>query len=342
MLYNNEKINNKIISQKTTSPEDIYFSSNISIESYCHWNIDNSFDVFKSINGILYLIYSDINCSIIAYDLINNKKITEIKNAHQCKISNIRYYLDNILKRDLILSISGPSSCIKIWNIYNFELILKIEDIYSNSGISSACLLIDFKDYFILATASYSKKSIKKFDFNGNEIEEIKNSKERTYFIDIYYDIKFNKIYILTANEGNIKVYNYKNNEVKNIYCDNSNSFHKSLIVYENDLTKKIIESYEDGNIRIWDFNSGELLNKIKISKDKLFGICLWDNKYLFVGCSDKTIKLVNLNKNLIINSLKGHNNNVDTIKKIIHPQYGECLLSQGYESDKIILWTKF
>ena len=201
-------------------------------------------------------------------------------------------------------------------------------------------MLIDFKDYFILATASYSKKSIKKFDFNGNEIEEIKNSKERTYFIDVYYDIKFNKIYILTANEGNIKVYNYKNNEVKNIYCDNSNSFHKSLIVYENDLTKKIIESCEDGNIRIWDFNSGELLNKIKISNKRLYEICLWNEKYIFVGCEDGTIKLVELNNNLIIKSLLGHNNKALTVKKIILPQYGECLISQGYKADKIILWS--
>ena len=72
------------------------------------------------------------------------------------------------------------------------------------------------------------------------------------------------------------------------------------------------------------------------------------DNNYLFVGCADKTIKLVDFNKNIIINSLKarnnkvGHDNKVLSVKQIIHPQYGECLLSQGYENGKIIFWRKF
>ena len=35
-----------------------------------------------------------------------------------------------------------------------------------------------------------------------------------------------------------------------------------------------------------------------------------------------------------------GHNDKVLTVKKIIHPQYGECMLSQGNYDDKIILWT--
>ena len=64
------------------------------------------------------------------------------------------------------------------------------------------------------------------------------------------------------------------------------------------------------------------------------------DNDYLFVGCSDNTIKLVELNKKIIINSLKGHDDKVLTIKKFNHPQYGECLLSQGNENDKIKIWT--
>ena len=99
-------------------------------------------------------------------------------------------------------------------------------------------------------------------------------------------------------------------------YCDNSNNVHNSIIIDDKSLIIKIIESCEDGNIRIWDFYSGELLNKIKISNKRLYEICLWDNKYIFVGCEDNTIKLVETNMNLIIKSLKGHNNKVLTVKK--------------------------
>ena len=66
-------------------------------------------------------------------------------------------------------------------------------------------------------------------------------------------------------------------------------------------------------------------------------GICLWNENYLFVGCSDKKIKLINFNRARIFNELSGHNFDVLTIKKIIHPVYGECLLTN---SDEIKLWS--
>ena len=37
----------------------------------------------------------------------------------------------------------------------------------------------------------------------------------------------------------------------------------------------------------------------------------------------------------LIVKSLIGHNNEVLTIKKIIHPKYGECLISQNWEESE-------
>ena len=67
--------------------------------------------------------------------------------------------------------------------------------------------------------------------------------------------------------------------------------------------------------------------------------ICLWNRKYLFVGCNDKSIKLLNLKDGKIVNELKGHNQGVTSIKILIHPKYGKCLISQGYEEDSIIIW---
>ena len=36
----------------------------------------------------------------------------------------------------------------------------------------------------------------------------------------------------------------------------------------------------------------------------------------------------------------KGHNNSVLTLKKIKHPTYGECMISQGYNVDQIKIWA--
>ena len=60
----------------------------------------------------------------------------------------------------------------------------------------------------------------------------------------------------------------------------------------------------------------------------------------MFVGCSDNNIKLIDLSNESIIKSLQGHNDVVLTIKKIIHPQYGEVLISQGTGDDQIKIWA--
>ena len=78
---------------------------------------------FNLINDILYLVYSNKKNSITLYNVINNKKIKEIQNDHTGYITNLRYYLDKINKKDLILSISSYNNNIKLWNIDNNNII---------------------------------------------------------------------------------------------------------------------------------------------------------------------------------------------------------------------------
>ena len=71
-----------------------------------------------------------------------------------------------------------------------------------------------------------------------------------------------------------------------------------------------------------------------------LYGICLWNDNYLFVGC-EEIIKLVDLKTGEILENYLGHNEPVITIKKINLPKYGECLISGGQLDDKIKIWGK-
>ena len=59
----------------------------------------------------------------------------------------------------------------------------------------------------------------------------------------------------------------------------------------------------------------------------------------LFIGCDDKTIKLIELKNGLIVKIFTGHNNEVITVKKIKHPYYGEILISQNGGESKIKIW---
>ena len=290
-----------------------------------------------------YLIYSNKNKSIICYDLNDQKIIKELKDSHNEYVTNFRHYLDEINKRDLIMSLSMKDNNIRIWNINNFECIHNIIDINNAGYLDSACFLKDNNKIYIITSNSNrncNSEYIKVFDLIGLKVKEINNSNDKTYFIDIYYDNILSKNYIITGNFGYVKSYDYTNNKTYHKYTDNDKvSTHISIIIKNIKNIIKLIESSYSGSIRIWNFHSGLLLNKIKIANEHLYGICLWNDNYIFVGCSDKTIKLIELDNRLIVKSLNSHDNEVITVKIIIHPKYGKCLISQNSRESKIKLW---
>ena len=213
-------------------------------------------------------------------------------------------------------------------------------EIKSQKGyLYSGTILKNKEQNYILTSSSTSSDPIKIFDFKGNQINEIKNSNYITFILDTYYDNYYKKNYIIIGNEGNAISYDFDENKIYNKYYEIVDNYcHFSILIENIDELIKLIESSKEGIIRIWNFHNGELLNKIKVINNAIFSICLWNNNYLFVGCEDKTMKLVNINNGEINKSLSGHKEEVVTIRKINHPNYGECLISFGGD---IILWAK-
>ena len=77
----------------------------------------------------------------------------------------------------------------------------------------------------------------------------------------------------------------------------------------------------------------------INIGNDPLRGICVLDEKYIFVGSKDKSIKLIDIDEGKIIKNQEKHNNTVLAMKMINLDKYGNCLISQGMGNDHINLW---
>ena len=77
------------------------------------------FITFKSINDILLLIYTTDDYSIISYDIVNEKKLNEIK-CTQRDIGELYHCLDSKNKRDLLFT-QSTYNYIKIWDIKNFN-----------------------------------------------------------------------------------------------------------------------------------------------------------------------------------------------------------------------------
>ena len=339
-------MNNNINFPDNNDLRNIHLFRSLKIGSYSYKSIDNTFCFFKSINNIINLVFSSDNNSIVSFNLLKNEKINEIKNAHHFLISNIRYYLEENIKRDLIISISCDDRNIKLWDVNNWVCITNIFNAYLDGLLLSACLLINGNNsYIISSNCNYEGgESIKVFDFRGNNIKEINESNYSTYFIDVYFDKILFKNYIVAGNRDCVISYDFDNNLKYKEYSKNDQNNHDSLIVYDKGNIVNLIESSEDGNIRIWNFHTADLLKTISINYQggiyPLYGICLWNEKYLFVGCENNIIKLIDLEEGTIIKDLIGHNNMALCIKKIYLPNYGDCLMSQGYEDDELILWN--
>ena len=340
---NNKNQKTKIIKVKKTHPERITYLKDVTKDSFSYFYLDNTFIVFTSFQNIFTLIYSTKEKSIVSFDLINYKKINEIKGAHNELITNIRYIKDLPNKRDLVLSISYDSN-IKLWDYNNLECLTDINNIYESGYLFSACFLYDNNKLYIIAS-NYSESNdvLKVYDLSGNFIKEINDSYGSTNFIDSFNDTKMGKNYIITGNIGCVKSYDFSRNKLYKIYSEEDFNDHCSVVINCNMYNKmiRLIESSGDGIIRIWNFHSGILLKRILIYNKRLLGLCLWSDNYIFVGCEDKSIKLIDLKNEEVINNLIGNNDAVLNIKKIKHPKFGDCLISQGFKNNQIKLWIK-
>ena len=288
------------------------------------------------------MIYSYKEKYFIVYNMIEKKFDKKRKNAHNEYIINIRHYFYSIIKYDLIMSISQDNN-LKIWNFGNWDLLINIEKVYDKGYLNSACFLNDNNQLYILTGNDIpnNKESgpIQIYNFGGNKIKEINDSNFPTAFIDAYYDKKLSKNFIITGNLGCVRSYDYNEMKLYHKYIDVNNSdYHRSIIINSNEKIIKLIESCYDEKIRIWDFHSGLMLNKISINGSFLFSICLFNNNYLFAGCGDKTIKIIDLEKGIISKNLTKHTKEVVGLK-IFNNSYTSYILSQGFLSDQIKLW---
>ena len=333
---------------------NIEYIKEITKDCYTVKLCDNLFCVFNSIDNILNLIYLNNQTNIIiSYNLITNQKINEIRNT-QGNIKGLKYQLDVINKRDLLMSISTDRK-ILIWDIKNFECVLKLKNLNKFDWNNSGCFL-NYNNQIYIIQGSNSKESIKVFDLNGNKIKQIKENnskKDAIIFIDIYKDNKNFNIYIIIGYEGYVKSFDYNKSKLyfkyfKYHYIDLINREHGSVIVLNSKNKTILIESCFSGYILLWDFHSGKHIKLINIYNNNIntinedtsiYGICLLNNNYLFVGCSDKSIKLIDLTSGNILKKIEGHNNQVINVRTFFHPTYGKCLISLGLHEDQIKLW---
>ena len=335
------KSNNSNISQKYYP--QLSFYKNLTKKTTSKYYGDNNFIVFESINKDIILVYTSNYYSIHFFDIEEDKLIKNIAEAHKSQITNFRYIYDKNASRDLLLSIADKNKNIKIWDIKDYNCIINIEDAYEGGFLFSSCFLIDEinkKNYII--SVNYNSEPLKIFNFEGFNIRKIDNNNDQSYLVDTFFNTYLNKYYIIVGNENFIVSYSFENGELYKKYYDYTTfkCLHMFFTLYQKENDIFLIEADLIGYVRMWNFDAGTLIKKYIIGeKLKLRGMCLWNENFLFVGASDRKVKLVDLKTGEILDNLKC-NEIVCNIKKINSKKFGECLLMQGKSNNgQIKLW---
>ena len=312
------------------------------------------FDIFSSItDGKLYIISPNkIFFSLDIYLLDNPPKLIKSLKGHNNHITMVKYYYySNNLQKEYIIS-ADINGVIIIWEINDinnykkYEIKLKLNDfIYS-------CLMF-FEGFNYIITSTCGNEETKLFKLKDNNIKFVQNIKysknNNVYYLLIWYNKLCKQNHLIQFCKKKIVINNINKNEIYWNLTDQKNKDARYMngFIYTNN-NYKSNENFEylytasmNGYINIWELNQKILLNTIFINNNFLSNIIQWNENYIILTNGNKNnILIMELNNTKIISSIfSKHEKGIMNIKKIIHPIYGESLLSCGLEGD-IFLWN--
>ena len=325
----------------------------------CSYGICNSFDTFLSPrDNQSYILYSNrggtcTNIYIYSTQKKESKKLTP--SVHIKELRLLKYFIDKTKKREYIIS-ADCEGILCIWkhNNTNFSLQSKIT-VFNQIDIYSCLLLfkddIDFKiedDYILFGCESVSDDettSTKVYSLNkGNFIRNIVfTNKEKIRNLLMWNNKKNNENYLLCLAMDKILIINFlKNQKEKEIATKEKNTFNCGIIYNE-----KIDEQNEQcylcctsstGHILVFDLDKGVITCDIFLKPfiHRVYDILPWNDKYFIVADTIDNGFLVfgyNLGGKIFgISNITGQDeDDIECIKKINHPEYGECLVTASH-----------
>ncbi len=312
--------------------EDI---TNQSQKAYC---IDNSFCSFISVKGEHLVMFSTSQFKIELYDL-STKKIMKTITGHTGQVFILRHFLHKLENTDLILSSSYDKSVKVYSSAKDYNCILTISSCHTSYYIYSAMIFNDilFEKKLVILTSVPNEK-IKVWDMTGKLIKEIGSTSDYTYYINMWHDQKNNKYYLINGNSIDIKMYDYKTNELYKNFKGDPQVWHMTADIVMWNGIPHLVEADGYGALRVWNIYEGKIVKQYSKSGINIRGIILWNEQYAFAGSSDKTILLIDIKNGTLIKSLTGHENCLCSLEKIVHPTLGEVLISAAIDG-KIKVW---
>lgn len=334
-IYTYYNLTNKFIND----PNELVFKQDICSNSHKTNSIDRVFCAFKSFNGEPLVVWGSTSLNIEFYDCNKDKIVKTIFQAHKQTIFSCRHYPNVRLRKDYIITSSNDRS-VKVWDITKDNYDLYISNVHNGYYIYSVSLLCHIHKETNYIITSCPNEKMKVWDFSGAYLRNFGQSNESTYFIDIFYNKIQKKYFVINANSNDVKSYHFETGDLYQKYKGTPQTWHMSAVVNDVNDIFVLIESDGNGTIRIWNFDTAELLKSINSTNSiNLRGICLWNDRYLFAAGNDSQVKLFDLEEGKFVKTFTGHTSTVCTLEKIMHPKYGGCLISHALDG-KLKIWA--
>ena len=310
------------------------------------------------VNNAIIVWTTKIENKTIIIENWATKKIKKIENAHRAKINILQYFHnDNIeANNNYIISLSlNDKDTLKIWEIdlisndINLKFIQVIKEKIIYFYFFSEHLFCQDNNYLIAYKKHSNKKNIYfcKLDNDFDIIEKDKdwplivNTKNDVNYLDIYYQIQSNEVYLIICTNSDIEVifrpFSEKNKEIK---IFKKYSIHLSAFLTEKvDNSLKLFDSNSEG-IFIWNYNNNKEPEKI-FSIGATFDICLWNEENLIASSFDG-FKIIDIEEEEEIKTIDKDNlrkRNGSKIRKINSPKEYESFIGINSQR-KLYLYT--
>ena len=309
------------------------------------------FDVYINyLDAKSYLITSNYeNCVINIISLENNSIVATLK-GHKIEILSVRYFFNEITKEELIIS-SDKEKTVIVWNIHdNFNIEFNCNIDYSQNCQIYSCIITNIQQFNYVITSCYNTESYysqkngqkdqtKMYSLmNKDFIKNVYNTETNCtrYMLD-WYNENDEDIYIIELCDDLISINNLLKSKNYCILKSTINSEeYLTGFIYKNDETEYLITGSWNGCVRMWDLYEKEQIHYLDTNNCELYNIISWSNRYAIISYKfQNKIKIIDIKYFEITLQFESEQfSEIKCIKKIIHPIYGESLLTCSEKGD--------
>ena len=333
-----------------SAPIHLKYKKDISkTNTSCGWN--DMFEVYISyVDNKDYLASPNCNTfNIDIYSLEENRKEKSLK-GHKNSIRTIRYFFnkDKNEKEEIdyeYLISADDNKIVIVWDLLNNYQKKQIIDTYYEDDIYSCALFFNKnteRNYIVTSTYStssdISSSATKLYSLaTGEYAYYIKESNfDNIYYLLIWFNQKDKQNYLIQFSYKKILINNLEKgkDELYAKLVHEPENEHYSGYIYSKENSDLLCTTCYNGFIHVWDLFSKKLVNIID-TKMILCHIVHWNDNYAIAASfENKSFVIIDLEKKRVYKDIRyGHSLEVKCVKKIIHSQYGESLITAGRDN---------